>query len=486
MKQLLAARTFILLATCSLFCSCFAPRKSTLAITHVTVIDATGAAPQQEMTVIVTDEHIAVLGPSSSTAIPRGARIIDGIGKFLIPGLADMHVHLTGAGEPSGSREFILPLLVAHGITTVRDMGGAVDRLTALRQEIESGKQIGPRIFFTGPFLDGDPPAFQPSIAIHNEEEGRAAVRNLQAQGVDFIKTQSRLSREAYFAIAGECRGKGIRFVGHVPDTVSALEASEAGQSSIEHLTGILLGYSTREDELRREILTQVTAGQSSAQAKAIFEKRVRKLLNTQSLSRVSTLNQELVKNKTWQVPTFPVLVNLAFVTPKTDMAGDPRMKYIPGKLRSIWEQGRKERLNGLTPGSMALREEVIEKSLDAVGRMNAAGVRFLAGTDSAAPNAFPGSSLHEDLAFLVEAGLNPMQALQAATKNPAEFLGKLQTQGTIEQGKFADLLLLNANPLADIHNTQKIRAVILHGKILDRNALDELLLKVEKFAAAN
>ncbi len=486
MKQRLAIAAFVVVVTCSLICSCSAPGMGVLAITHVTVIDATGTPPQQDMTLLIIDQRIAALGPSSATAIPRGARILDATGKFLIPGLADMHVHLTGAGEPTGSRNFMLPLLVAHGITMVRDMGGAVDQLTALRQEIEAGKQIGPRVFFTGPFLDGDPPAFQPSIAIHNDAEGRAAVRNLQAQGVDFIKTQSRLSREAYFAIGGECRRQGIRFVGHVPDTVSALEASEAGQSSIEHLTGILLGYSTKEDELRREILAHVTAGQTSAQTKASFEKWVRKLLNTQSPSRASTLDEELVKNNTWQVPTFPVLVDLAFVTPKTDMVDDPRMKYIPGKLRSIWEQGRKERLNGLTPESIAIREEVIRRSLEAVGHMDAAGVRFLAGTDSAAPNVFPGSSLHEDLDYLVKAGLTPMQAIQAATKNPAEFLGKLQTQGTIEQGKFADLLLLDANPLANIVNTRKIRALVIRGKLLDRTTLDVLLVSAEKFAAVN
>jgi len=486
MKKLLVVTSLLVVAASGLFSSCSSPRKSVLAITHVAVIDATGAPPQLDMTLLIADQRIATIGPSNSTTVPHSAQILDATGKFLIPGLADMHVHLTGAGEPSGSRNFMLPLLVAHGITTVRDMGGAVDQLTALRQEVESGKQIGPRIFFTGPFLDGEPPAFQPSIAIHNEAEGRAAVRSLQAQGVDFIKTQSRLSRDAYFAIAEECRRQNIRFVGHVPDTVSALEASEAGQSSIEHLTGILLGYSMKEDELRREILAQVAPGQTSAQSKASFEKWVRKLLNTQSPSRAFALNQEFVKNKTWQVPTFPVLVDLAFVTPKTDMADDPRMKCIPGRLRSIWEQGRRERLNGLTPETIALREQVVQKSLEAVGRMNAAGVRFLAGTDSAAPNVFPGSSLHEDLAYLVQAGLTPMQSLQAATKSPAEFLGKLQTQGTIEPGKFADLLLLDANPLDDIHNTQRIRAVLLHGRILDRKMLDGLLEAEEKFAASH
>lgn len=486
MSKRLTAIFFLLVVAAALSISCLRRREQVLAITHVTVIDATGAPPKLDMTLLITDQRIATVGPSSSTTISRGAQILDATGKFLIPGLADMHVHLTGAGEPSGSREFILPLLFTNGITTVRDMGGAVDQLTILRTEIESGKQIGPRIFFTGPFLDGDPPAFQPSITIHSGEEGCDAVLRLKTEGVDFIKVQSGLSREAYLAIAVECRKQRIRFVGHVPDTISALEASEAGQSSIEHLTGILMGHSVKEDELRREILTPVPVGHTSAQSQASFEKWLRKLLDTQSPSRASNLDRKFLENDTWQVPTFPVFVNLAFVTPKTDRAADPRMKYIPGKLRAIWEKGRMARLAGLSPESIALREEVVKKSLEAVGKMNAAGVGILAGTDSAAPNVFPGSSLHEDLSFLVQAGLTPMQALQAATKNSAEFLEKLQTQGTVEQGKFADLLLLDANPLDDIHNTQKIHAVILRGRLLDRDALDRCLASVERFAATH
>jgi len=252
MKSPPAVKISLLLAACGLFWSCSAPRKSDLAITHVTVIDATGAALQQEMTVVITDEHIAAFGPSSSMMVPRGARVINASGKFLIPGLADMHVHLTGAGEPAGSREFILPLLLANGVTTVRDMGGNVEDLLRLRNEVASGIRPGPQIFFTGPYLDGDPPAYQPSIVVKSATEARAGVDRLAIQGVDFIKTQSRLNREAYFAIADESRQLHIRFVGHVPDRVSASEASQAGQASIEHLTGILLACSSKEEQLRR------------------------------------------------------------------------------------------------------------------------------------------------------------------------------------------------------------------------------------------
>jgi imidazolonepropionase-like amidohydrolase len=473
-------------SVCSLFWSCSAPRKPVLAITHVAIIDATGAPLQPDMTLLITGECIAAIGPSSSTAIPRGAQILNATGKFLIPGLADMHVHLTGAGEPTGSREFILPLLLANGITTVRDMGGNVEDLLRLRYEIASGIRLGPQIFFTGPYLDGDPPAYQPSIVVKSAPEARAAVDRLALAGVDFIKTQSRLDREAYFAIAEESRQLHIRFVGHVPDHVSALEASQAGQASIEHLTGILLACSSKEDELRRARFAPEPPNETLAQAHALDRAWRRQLLDTYSPQKAEALLRAFVANGTWQVPTFPIMVHLGFVTPKTDLLQDSRMRYVPENVRRIWVQGMQVQLQNYSEADLALREEIVHRSLEIVGKMQAAGVHIMAGTDLAAPNVFPGPSLHEDLSFLVEAGLTPMQALQSATKNPAEFLCKLQTQGTIEKGKMADLLLLDANPLADIHNTQKIRAVILRGKLLDRADLDSLLLGAERFAGAH
>lgn len=235
--------------------SCSTAHSPAIAITHVTVIDATGAPAKLDFTVILRGSSIAAVGPSASTPVPSGAKVIDGPGKFLIPGLADMHIHLTGAGEPTGSREFIIPLLVANGITTVRDMGGKVDYLKALRAEINSGKRVGPLIFFTGPYLDGNPPSFQPSIVVQTAPEGVAAVQKLKSEGVDFVKVQSRLQPEPYYAIAREAKKQGIRFVGHVPDSLTAAAASDAGQASIEHLTGVLLDCSTRETELQRRQL---------------------------------------------------------------------------------------------------------------------------------------------------------------------------------------------------------------------------------------
>ena len=467
----------------TIFCACSSSRLASLAITHVTLIDATGAAPKPDMTVFIADEQIAAIGPSKSVFIPRKIRTLDATGKFLIPGLVDMHVHLTGAGEPTGSREFILPLLLANGITTVRDMGGDLDSLVVLRHEIESGQLQAPRIFFAGPYLDGSPPFFQPSLVVTNSAEAAADVRSLTSRGADFIKVQSNLSRDAYFAIADICRREQITFVGHVPDRVTAAEASDAGQKSIEHLTGILRACSSDEPLLIRK---QFAAGPKKGTAGQSRDRELawqRELLESYLDEQAAALIEKFLRNKTWQVPTLILLRNDAYPTPETDPTHDPRRKYIPLQVLKNWEKGTKDRDKGATTEEFALRASLMQASLRIVGKMNASGVSIMAGTDTTAPFVFPGSSLHEELALLVRAGLTPMQALQAATKLPAEFLGKLQIQGTIEQGKSADLLLLDGNPLQNIQNTQKIRAVILRGKLLDRISLDGLLTKEENFA---
>jgi Amidohydrolase family len=475
--------TFISIA---LLVSCSAPQPPSLAITHVTVIDVTGAPPQPDSTVVISDSRITAVGPSSSLHIPSGTKVIDASGKFLIPGLADMHVHLTGAGEPSGSREFILPLLIANGITTVRDMGGSVVLLKQLRQEIASGDRIGPQIFFAGPYLDGDPPYFQPSIVVRNAQDASAAVQQLKSDGVDFIKVQSRLQPAAYFAIAEASRRAAMRYVGHVPDAISAREASSAGQTSIEHLTGVLLACSTREDELRRRQLAAPSPYGSVSQSLERLRIWQQDLLDSYSDAKAGQLFRTFAANHTWQVPTFPLLLHLAFLTPETDLANDSRTEYVPASVRKIWDAGRRENLANQGAAEFQMRRELVKRSLSVFQQMYIAGVPVMAGTDTTAPNVFPGFALHEDLFYFVQAGLTPLEALQSATAKPAEFLGRLAEQGTIAPGKRADLVLLDANPLDDIRNTQKIDAVIVNGKLLNRGDLGALLAKVAGFAASH
>lgn len=466
--------------------SCSSSDTRSIAITHVTVIDPAKESVRPDSTVILYKSQIAAVGPFSGSQIPANAKIIDATGKYMIPGLVDMHLHLTGAGEPTGSRELILPLLVANGVTTVRDMGGEVALLKQLQKEINSEKQLGPQVFFTGPYLDGDPPAFQPSIVIRTVSEAAVAVKKLKSEGVDFLKVQSRLQPEAYFSIARDARESGIRYVGHVPDSVSAGAASDAGQASIEHLTGILIACSIREDELRERQLAPSPVNGTLGQSQSRMRHWLVDLFDSYSAQKAANLFRKFSENHTVQVPTLPLLIHLAFLTPQTDRVNDPRMKYIPGNLRIIWEQGREKSLAGQSAEDFALRRQLAEWALSVVKEMHRAGVSIMAGTDTTAPNVFPGFSLHEDLSYLVQSGLTTMEALQAATFVPAQFLGVAAKQGAIAPGQRADLLLLDANPLDDIAGTQKIRAVILNGKLLDRNQLDELLKTAERFASAH
>jgi imidazolonepropionase-like amidohydrolase len=466
--------------------SCSRQGQFALAITHVTLIDATGSAAQPDMTVLIADQRIASVGPAKMLRVPHDTQVFDGTGKVLIPGLADMHVHLTGSSEPAGSREFIVPLLIASGITTVRDMGGYLESLIPLRHDIESGKRAGPQIVFAGPYLDGRPPSFQPSLVVTNAVEASEDVHQLVARGVDFIKVQSVLSRDAYFAVARACRQEHITFVGHVPDAVTAAEASDAGQKSIEHLTGVLRACAKDEAHLMREQIHNSRRKETPARARGRELAVERELLQTYSGTKAAELMAKFVHNQTWQVPTLILLRNLAYAKPEIDRSDNPAAKYVPRKLLEQWLAVRHKQNEGWTSQEFAVRAALLQKSIQLVGTMQASGVQIMAGTDTGAPYVFPGFALHDELALLVRSGLTPMQALQAATKNPADFLGETKTHGTVEPGKFADLLLLDANPLDDIHNTQKIRAVILRGKLLDRNELDALLIAEEKFAGSN
>ena len=476
--------TYFFAAICLFGCSKSAG--SILAVTHVTVIDATGAPARPDMTVLINDRKIAVVGGFSSTSIPRNAQIIDASGKFLIPGLVDSHLHLTAAGEPSGSREFFLPLLLANGITTVRDMGGYLESLVPLRRDIRQGKRLGPEIFFAGPYLDGSPPSFQPSLVVTNAVEAAEDVHTLVQQGVDFIKVQSILSRDAYFAIAQAARREHISFVGHVPDRVTAAEASNAGQKSIEHLTGVLRACSSEEPRLMRE---QFQAGPKNATPESSHAREMqweRELLQTYSNKQAGALIAKFVHNQTWQVPTLILLRNDAYPGPETDSPDDPLLQLVPRTIAAQWKQVRLTQDKLSTASDFELREKLLAQSMHVVAQMASSSVPILAGTDSAAPYVIPGFALHEELALLVKAGLSPMQALEAATKQPADFLGKSATEGTIEAGKNADLLLLDSNPLENIRNTRRIRAVILGGRLLDRSTLDKILSSVQTFAASH
>jgi imidazolonepropionase-like amidohydrolase len=411
-----------------------------LAITHVTVIDSLGGAPQPEQTVIIEKGRITAVGSAALVKPPGHAQIIDGSGKFLIPGLWDMHVHIAGINaDPVWSKHVLLPLLLANGITGVRDMGGDLEILVNWKHEIEGGALVGPHIVAGGPWLAGGGKKTSEQFPVANAEEARAAVRELKRRGADFIKVISLPSRDAFFAVAEEAKKENIPFAGHLPVEISALEASNAGIHSIEHLyySAFALSCSSKEEELRKSLIERGKRGEAGVWNEILLEAEA-----SYDQEKARALWRALKKNHTWVTPTLASLDITAH--PEDLRADDPLLSFVPPKLAKEWRD--------------SLDDEKMKKRAAALWRVAAndwkltaeirqAGIPLLAGSDSLDPFVFPGESLHRELAELVRPGYTPAEALRTATLGAAQFLGRERELGTVEKGKVADLILLDANP---------------------------------------
>lgn len=448
-----------------------------LALLHVTVIDGTGSPPKPDMTVIIAGYRIAEIAKSNAVSIPRSTRTIDATGSFLIPGLWDMHAHpddpeLWPLNPPPKEKEKLLTLLIANGVTGIRDMGGDLKLLQEWRARVAAGTMVGPHIYACGPLLDGPKPMWPGSIAISTAEQGRQAVRDLKQKRADFVKVYSLLPREAYFAIADESKKVKLPFAGHVPDSVTPEEASDAGQASEEHLLQIIEACSDREaikkrvDELRE-------AGATPVERRRAY---IETMLATFDGKKAEALFAKFVKNNTWITPTVIVWQNNASFEEDSAKYAD-RMKYLPRYIREYWDPKNNAHLKGRSPERLAAEKLLVKKYLEVIGAMQRAGVKLMTGSDFGAnPLLFPGWGVHDEMALLVRAGLTPMEAIQAATRNPATFLGLDKSVGTIEKNKLADMVLLSANPLEDINNTRKTAAVFFQGRMFDRPELNRML----------
>jgi imidazolonepropionase-like amidohydrolase len=478
-----AVRGLHLILLFTLFGAC--TWSQSLAIKRVTVIDATGRGPEPNMTVIVDGDRIVAVGPWKKTHIPSNAVIVDGTGRFLIPGLWDMHVH--GASDARAPWSHLL--FLANGVVGVRDMSGPPDA-DAWRATQASNKDPLPTIYLGSPIIDGPNPVWPESIAVTDEAQGRKVVEQQRERGADFIKVYSRLSRNAYFAIADEANKCNMPFEGHVPESVTAAEASGAGQKSIEHLTRVADGCSKEEESIDSEMQRQealfrapdATMAQKIDSGKSIIRLNMR-VVETFNEATAQSLFALFVKNRTWQCPTLTLLRAQIDDPP---LANDPRLKYLSREVRAKWDAGYYKNVPPEPRAAIVkLSKLQFDESVRLVGLMYRAGVPILAGTDTMNPQCFPGFGIHDELALLVDAGLPSLAALQAATRNAAEFMGQLDRRGTIEVGKTADLLLLDKDPLVDIHNTRLIQAVVLRGKLYPRVALDAMLARAETLASS-
>lgn len=402
-----------------------------VAISDVTLIDVETGARRTSVTVLTEGDRIAAIG--RDVAVPRGATRVRGNGKFLIPGLWDMHTHHQGTGADS------LDLFVAKGIVGTRDMGGDADFILPLRDRIRAGTVFGPEIIASGPMVDNAPAGYPYRIRVTNAEEARAAVRDLKRRGVDFIKVHDHTPREVFFAAIDEASKVGLTVCGHVPMAVTVEEAADAGIRSIEHLANY-------------EVFGECSTGE------------------TYTLSSCLRLFDKLAAKGVWQTPTLAFEQTLPDVFEGKPL---PHAEYASDSLLEL--TSRNIEVSHLSKATLdKLRYAARVTLQQGIHDLYSRGNRFLAGCDGMVP----GFCLHDELEWFTKAGFSPLEALQTATINPARFLGREKSQGTIEVGKRADLVLLDADPSIDIRNVQRIDAVILRGKLVNRRSIGRILAK--------
>jgi hypothetical protein len=459
-----------------------APLPATIgtAFTHVTVIDATGARPKPDMTVVVQGDRITQLGRSADIRIQPGLTVVDLRGKFLIPGLSDMHVH-------SDVEQTSPALYLANGVTTVREMAGT-PQLYDWRRRIDAGTLLGPRWVIGSRIVDGSPSLWDPSllsvVEVTTEADGRAAVRTLKAEGADFIKVYSRVSKAALYGIADETRRQGLTFVGHCPDNVSIEEAADLGQRSVEHLFWTPFSTSRKEADIRAK-LARIRLGEGDyAGWFASIHPLEWEAAHSQSPVKARRLFAKFAARGTRQVPT--LVMHRVLDHARTITATDPNRKYMS---KDYWDTQdyviENLYLKDRKPEDDPQWAALFDYRLAIVAEMHRAGVPILTGTDTGTPALVPGFALHDELKLLVRAGFTPLQALQASTIETAKFLGLEVSSGTIEHGKRADLVVLDADPLADIANTQRIHGVVARGRFIGPEERQQMLDAVATAAAS-
>lgn len=452
------------------FISCSNSYEGDLIITNTNIVNVENGAIAPNQDIVIIGDSIAEIVSSKSGNTFRANQIIDGTDKYLIPGLWDMHTHTWWGYED------FFPLLLAHGITGVREMFGNLDVVNKLKKDIQSDSLIGPDIVSAGSIICGDPPSLGTCVVAKTAEEGRKYVREQKAAGADFIKTYYMLENDVYMAIADECKKQDIVLTGHIPLKVSLREALDVGHASIEHFYGIL-DYCSDTVGLRKIDEERTTHLKYSE-----YIKRANHIIQTYDSTRENEVIDLLVENNAWVCPTFTV--HKGFIRTYEYNRQDDRKLYMPEYAVEGWFSQEDSVLSEKDLKNLKVEEDYYHLIIDLSKPLIDNGVKFLVGSDYPNPNTYPGFSLHEELQiFVSEVGLSTLQALQAATINPAIYFGQSDKLGTVSERKRASLVLLNKNPLDDIRNTGEIEGVILRGKYMKG---DSLRAEIEKIAAKN
>ena len=436
----------------------------TIVIKGGTLIDVSSGRQISNSVIVVEGDRIKQVGRENEITAPRGAQVVDASNKWIIPGLMDMHAHITGL------RNIPLELYLVNGVTTIRDPGGSLTFLRLARQEIDSGKRVGPRLFFAGNILDGNPPLWPDiSIIADTPERAESAVNFLVDQGADLIKVYNSITEPVLEAIIRAAHRRGVPVTGHVPRSITMTRAVELGMDCLEHIRITGRELLPLEEANKIDFLPLV-------RREALLWQRFD--LESEKMKKVVSL---LAERKVFLDPTLTI-DELTALYLYREFAEDPNNRYFPRQTTS--EREAAPEVFRLPPELKEASSAGFKKRLQFIGMCSRAGVRIIAGTDGVGQGKLlPGFGLQHELELLARAGLTPIQAIQAGTINAARALKKDNELGSIEAGKFADMVILNSSPLIDIRNTSSIDSVMIRGRLMDRKALDEMLTQAEAAA---
>ena len=472
MRRVLAALAALLAAS-----SAQAKESADLLIRHAKVVDVAQGRILPGQAVAVRGDTIVAVGPDRALAQRfEGKRTVDAAGKFVMPGLWDMHVHFGGGPELIGENKALLPLYVAYGVTAVRDCAADISgSVLEWRAAVAKGQLLGPTIFTSGPKLEGYKPIWKGTLEVGTPDEVNAALDKLQAMKVDFVKiTDNTLKPDTFLYAVKEAKRRGLRTSAHTPYALTIDQAVDDGLSSIEHIDYLIKAGSPREAEIGAAYAAgQLTYGAASDAFVDSFD-----------ATYARKAYRRLAAKGVYVTPTLNMGRILAFLD-REDHSRDEGLAYIGPGLRKTYDW-RIERAAKATPEQVAARHKEHELSMKVLPMLQAAGIPILAGTDAGYLNSYnyPGEGLHDELELYVKAGLTPQQALASSILTGPKFLGHADRYGAVGRGKTADLLVLDANPLRSVAATRKISAVILHGRLLDRAALDKLLAEAKAKAS--
>ncbi len=435
MKTLVCAALLCALCACGFAQQPASDAPDAVAFVNVTVLPMDGECVLEGQTVVVRGDRIAAVGPAAEIAVPEAARRIDGSGKYLMPGLAEMHGHIPRPEEPAAFIEAVLFLYVANGITTVRGMLGAPGQLD-LRQRANTGRVVAPTLYLAGPSFN--------ARSVDSPEQAAGMVRQQKAEGWNLLKVHPGPTRDEYDAMARTAHEEGIRFGGHVPADVGLLHAIEMGQETFDHLDGYV------------EYLAGVNEEEVDAEALA---EAVRRTLEAGA----------------WVVPTMALWEVLYGVEDLETLRGYDELKYFPPEQVQQWIDTHERRLAD-PPLDPARARSVIDARMQVLGALNTAGARILMGTDAPQQFSVPGFSLHRELRRMEAAGMTPYQIIETGTKNVGAYFSEEDTFGTVAEGQRADLLLVRANPLDDVAHIQRLSGVMVRGRWLPQAEIQQRL----------